>query len=215
MNQFSDIIEDRGKSMTDKIGLKDKKKERRKKRILAAATKLFKNKGFADTTISDIAKSADVGVGTIYNYFSSKNQILLSIVADICIEKKPPETIYENDPVKTLFSYLDSYFDEFTVLDKEIWCDWFAAIFKERNVIEQAFQLDLKIVGELAGLCTKMQERKMITTDVSAQEIAMAVYTAFAAWMTSYFMLPEMDKQSAKQEFERHVNILFRGIRPA
>ena len=55
----------------------------------------------------------------------------------------------------------------------------------------------------------------MITADVPAQEIAMAVYTAFAAWMTSYFMLPEMDKQSAKQEFERHVNILFRGIRPA
>ena len=214
MNQFSEPPEGRGRFMTDKIGLKDKKKERRKKRILAAATKLFKNDGFADTTISNIAKSADVGVGTIYNYFSSKNQILLSIVADICIEKKPSETIYEDDPVKTLFSYLDSYFDEFTVLDKEIWCDWFAALFQERNLIEQAFQLDLKIVGELAGLCEKMQERKMITADVPAQEIAMAVYTAFAAWMTSYFMLPEMDKQSAKQEFERHVTLLFRGIRP-
>jgi len=199
--------------MTDKASLKDKKKKKRKKRIFAAATKLFKNKGYTDTTISDIAKNADVGVGTIYNYFPSKNDILLNIVADICIEKKPDEIIYENDPVKTLFSYLSSYFDEFSVFDKEIWCGWFAALFKERNLIEKAFQLDLKIVGELAGICEKMQEKKMITADVPAQEIAMAVYTPFISWMMSYIMLPEMDKQSAKQEIESHVNLLFRGIR--
>lgn len=196
------------------MSLKDRKKKKRKKRIIAAATKLFKSKGYVDTTISDIAEKADVGTGTIYNYFSSKNDILLQIVIEIIIEKKPAVIIYENDPVKTLIDYLDRYFDEFTEFDKEIWCGWFAALFKERNLFEKAYQLDLKIVGELAGICKKMQDQKLITADVPAWEIAMAVYSPFVSWMMSYIMLPELDKQSAMQEFERQVSMLYRGIRP-
>jgi AcrR family transcriptional regulator len=200
--------------MAEKMGLKDRKKKKRKKRIIAAATKLFKSKGYEETTIIDIAEKADVGTGTIYNYFSSKNDILLHIVMEIFIEKKPEAVIYEDDPLKTLIDYLDSYFDEFTEFDKEIWRGWFAALFKEPNLFAKAYQLDLKIVGELAGICEQMQDQKLITADVPAGEIAMAVYSPFISWMMSYIMLPEMDKQAAMQEFKRQVNLLYRGIRP-
>jgi AcrR family transcriptional regulator len=199
--------------MAENLGLMEKKKKKRRKRILTAATKLFQNVGYAETTIGDIAKKADVGVGTIYNYFSSKNEILLNIVADICIEKKPAEIIYENDPVKTFISYIYGYFNEFSVFDKQIWRGWFAALFKEPNLFEKAFELDLKIVGELSGICEKMQSKNMVTLDVPAQEIAKLVYMPFISWMMSYIMLPEMDIHSAKKEFEGQLNIIFRGIK--
>ncbi len=199
--------------MAEKVSLRERKKRERNKRIFAAGARLFKEKGFADVTISDIAGEADVGAGTIYNYFSSKNDILLSIVAEMCVEKKPEEKIYADDPVRTLVSYLGAYLDEFATLDKEIWCGWFSALFsQERHLIERGFELDMKIVGELSGVCEKMQKKKMISTETPAREIAMAVYTSFTTYMMLYLMLPEMDVETAKQEFEKNVKLLHRGF---
>lgn len=51
----------------------------KKERILQAAVKVFADKGFFRATIDDIAREAGVAVGTIYNYFASKDQVLEEI----------------------------------------------------------------------------------------------------------------------------------------
>jgi AcrR family transcriptional regulator len=209
-DQVRNVSED---VMARKISLMDKKKHKRRKRIIQAATALFQHNGYADTTISDIADQAEVGVGTIYNYFSSKNDILLNLVADICIEKKPDEIIYENDPVKTLYSYIYGYFDEFMIFDKAIWRGWFAALFTEPNLFARAYALDMKIAGELEGICEQMQNRNMVSNDVPAREIASTVYVLFISWMMSFIMLADMDIRSTKQEFEKQVKLVFEGFK--
>src|ERR1700733_9083713 len=45
-------------------------------RLLDAAVDLFARKGFAETTVEDITNAADVGKGTFFNYFPSKEHIL-------------------------------------------------------------------------------------------------------------------------------------------
>src|SRR6266849_2753003 len=49
-----------------------------RERLFRAALKLFSEKGFAETTVEDITNAADVGKGTFFNYFPSKNHILLA-----------------------------------------------------------------------------------------------------------------------------------------
>ncbi len=49
-------------------------------RIRQIATRVFARKGFYGTRMKDIADEADVAVGTIYNYFRSKEDLLLSIL---------------------------------------------------------------------------------------------------------------------------------------
>jgi AcrR family transcriptional regulator len=46
--------------------------------LFHAALKLFAEKGFAETTVEDITNAADVGKGTFFNYFPSKDHILLA-----------------------------------------------------------------------------------------------------------------------------------------
>jgi len=48
-------------------------------RIIAAATKVFAQKGFYQSKISEIAKEARVADGTIYIYFENKDDILISL----------------------------------------------------------------------------------------------------------------------------------------
>ena len=49
-----------------------------RERLFRAALDLFAQKGFAETTVGDITEAADVGKGTFFNYFPSKDHILLA-----------------------------------------------------------------------------------------------------------------------------------------
>ena len=47
--------------------------------IFNCGRELFSSKGFKDTNVSDITKMAGIGVGTFYNYYSSKEKLFLEI----------------------------------------------------------------------------------------------------------------------------------------
>ena len=49
---------------------------------MAAAARVFAEKGYAHATIREIADQADIAEGTLYNYFEGKHEILLAIFAD-------------------------------------------------------------------------------------------------------------------------------------
>lgn len=48
--------------------------------MLASAEQLFALKGFAGTSMSDIARGAEAGKGSIYWHFESKDEILLALL---------------------------------------------------------------------------------------------------------------------------------------
>jgi TetR/AcrR family fatty acid metabolism transcriptional regulator len=51
-------------------------KKEKQELIIRAAIKLFARKGFARTTISDIAREAGIAKGTVYDYFDTKDNII-------------------------------------------------------------------------------------------------------------------------------------------
>jgi TetR/AcrR family fatty acid metabolism transcriptional regulator len=67
----------------------NKKEPERKKRILNSAIKTFGERGFQNATISEIAKDAGIGDATIYEYFKSKEDLLLAVPVEITKELIP------------------------------------------------------------------------------------------------------------------------------
>ena len=61
---------------------KIREKQARKKEILAAARKLLLEKGINGTSINQIAKHAELGVGTIYFYYRSKEELFVELQAE-------------------------------------------------------------------------------------------------------------------------------------
>lgn len=51
----------------------------KKAEILKSGRELFNTKGYKQTKVSDIAEMAGIGVGTFYNYYSSKEKLFLEI----------------------------------------------------------------------------------------------------------------------------------------
>ena len=56
------------------------RKEKRKEAILDAAFSLFMERGYTGVKIIDIANAAGIGKGTVYEYFNSKESILLELI---------------------------------------------------------------------------------------------------------------------------------------
>lgn len=79
-----------------------------KNKILTAAIKVFAQKGYNNTTMSDVSIQAKVGIGTLYNYFKNKDDLLLN-----CMKKTIEDEIQqvkhvsdkEKDPIEKLHTF--------------------------------------------------------------------------------------------------------------
>jgi AcrR family transcriptional regulator len=61
-------------------GRLERRKARTRAAIIEAASSLFHAQGYENTPIQQIAERADTGVGTLYGYFDSKDQILREVL---------------------------------------------------------------------------------------------------------------------------------------
>lgn len=62
---------------TDKINRREKKRER----MLEVAAELFSKKNYHEVMMDDVARLTDVAKGTVYNYFSSKEELYFTIMS--------------------------------------------------------------------------------------------------------------------------------------
>ena len=62
---------------------RDRNKELLRARIVSAALRLFAQRGIDAVTVDEIAADADVGKGTLYNYFHAKEDIVLAFMVDL------------------------------------------------------------------------------------------------------------------------------------
>jgi AcrR family transcriptional regulator len=58
----------------------DRRREKTRVDLLAAAERVIARKGYHQTRISDIATEADVGLGTFYLHFKTKNEIFIELI---------------------------------------------------------------------------------------------------------------------------------------
>src|SRR5438067_8462798 len=58
-------------------GLRDRKKARTRRLIADAAARLFAERGYEQVAVTDVAREAEVAEQTVYNYFPTKEQLVL------------------------------------------------------------------------------------------------------------------------------------------
>jgi AcrR family transcriptional regulator len=70
----------RGQEREESAGRVARRKARTRAGLLAAARELFAQHGMAQTTIAEIAEHADIAIGSFYNYFATKEELLEALL---------------------------------------------------------------------------------------------------------------------------------------
>ncbi len=65
---------------------REAKKIQSKNSIIQSATILFAQKGLKDTSIADIMQKSNLGIGTFYNYFQSKDDLLSNLLIQLAMD---------------------------------------------------------------------------------------------------------------------------------
>jgi len=64
------------------VSIRKSQKEATRQRVLDAARDLFETQGYEETTVREIARRAEVAVGSVFTTFASKGDILSQVMAD-------------------------------------------------------------------------------------------------------------------------------------
>ena len=65
-----------------RVGRRERRRAEIRERLFRAALALFAERGFLETTVEDITEAADVGKGTFFNYFETKEHVLATLGAE-------------------------------------------------------------------------------------------------------------------------------------
>src|SRR4051812_37230911 len=98
------------------LGLRERKKRATRQALHSAALRLVAERGFEDVTIEDIAAAADVSPRTFFNYFGSKEDVIVNPDADRVERLKvllASHTSAEEQPLDVLESVLLENLGEF------------------------------------------------------------------------------------------------------
>lgn len=77
-------------------GLRERKKRETRQRISDMATGLFMARGFDNVTVAEVARAADVSVNTVFNYFPTKEDLLMD--RQEAVEAMPVEVLRGRRP---------------------------------------------------------------------------------------------------------------------
>jgi len=202
-------------------GLREKKKRQREKRIFSTAIVLFNKKGFENTTMKEIAGKAELGVGTLYNYFSSKNDLLITISLKLIEEKIEKsknffKEIIESDyEPKKIIEKVAKYFIEFLfVFNKQLWGKMLSAFFSSSRLLDSGVSMDMKVIALIEEILKSLKANKQISAETNIQAAAFAVYSMVMFQFMAFIFMKDMKKQDLYKAVESQINLLFKGLKP-
>ena len=92
------------------------KAEETRERIVDAALRLFREQGFDETTMRDVAAEAGVATGAAYYYFRSKEELVMALYVRTADEARtliPAAIVKERELKKRLRAVIDAKFQQF------------------------------------------------------------------------------------------------------
>ena len=180
-------------------GLRARQKAVRHQRILDVALHLFREAGYDAVRTEDIAAGADVSVGTLYNYFENKGDLLLALVTLEVDEVLDQGAMVVANPPADIAQALDTliggYYSHSTVyLSKELWRTAMALTIQAPGTPFSAryTELDRMLTDQVCALIAALQRRGIVRTDVAAQAIGQIVFNNLNQMFIEFVKLDAM-----------------------
>ena len=188
----------------------EKRKEKKKRIIIQAAADIFAKKGYSGAAVSDIASQADIGKGTIYEYFDSKEDLFFAVfkwysektgaAATVSISALGGSATQRLEALnKSLMGLWDEIRDVFA-LAMEFWAASSSALMRQRfqAAFKQLYQDFRSIVSALIHDGIKRGEFR---EDVNPEAVAAALVGTWDAMFLQAWFDPSFNPLKISQNF--------------
>ncbi|MDH4441834.1 MAG: TetR/AcrR family transcriptional regulator, partial [Rhizobium sp.] len=137
---------------------------------------LFREQGYESARIEDIAEMAEVSVGTLYNYYQNKGDILVATVSmEVTEVLEAGEAIVANPPLNVgdaLGTLINQYYDHSLVyLSKQMWRTAMASSIQqpETPLSKRYTELDQRLCAQVVELVQTLQRRGVVIASIDAR----------------------------------------------
>ena len=191
-------------------GLRARQKALRHERILRAALGLFRQAGYDAVRTEDIAALAEVSVGTLYNYFENKGDLLLALVT-LEVEEvlEQGQATVQNPPAdiaKALDELVGGYYDHSTVyLTKDLWRTALALTIQaaETPFSQRFTELDHDLTDQVCALVTQLQRLGLARVDVDALAMGQVIFNTLNQMFIEFVKVEDMGLETLKAGVQR------------
>ena len=202
-------------------GLRARQKADRNRRLTEAAVDLFRDAGYDAVRIEDIAARAEVSVGTFYNYFETKGDLLVSIVTmeveEVLESGTPVVANPPADPAEAILRLIDGYFDHSQVyLTKEMWRRAMAISIEAPTTpfSVRYTELDRKLSDQVCALILRLQEAGRLRTDMPASALGGMLFNDLNNAFMEFVKSEDMTLVELKAQIAAHVRPLAHVLTP-
>lgn len=197
------------------VGIRERKKIDTRGRILDAACALFELHGIEGVTVEQIAAAADVGKGTIYNYFSAKEDIAGALLIELDRDALETMTLLPTDGMSAEDA-LDTA--AWSLLERKSDYREFVRAFLARTLGPGTFAQDqiafqALLDAALGGLFERLLARTGASATLSIPDLIMSFKTMHFG-ISAIWALEGPPFATARQLTRRHMALLAKGLEP-
>lgn len=197
-------------------GLREKKKAKTREAILRTAKRLFISQGYTNTAMSDIALDCEVGVGTLYNYYKSKSELLMEIfLNDLPNLSNKVEAIRQDDSLdlrEKLHRVITQFMSAFHQFPRSFYRELFAVVFNDTGNTTEVFHGMVDTDKQFMALLAEMLEREKRSCRLSAtypvDTSVGLMYSALAMQIMMYLFDDRVSEEQILSEILDQIDFL-------
>ena len=189
-------------------GLRIRKKAKRRDEIIEAARMLFESRGLDATTMADIAAAAGISSPTVFNYFGSKDGVLIALISEGTKSAREHDRKLhwsENTDLATLILNLFLRVSRGTldIADKQVWRYAESATIRhpETELASQYQATNEAVIAVVAEFFDGLSLKTRSGTEVSPDYLARLFNDV---WMPCFITLITTEEQTL-DEHEAHL----------
>jgi len=198
-----------------KISVRERNRRDKLQRITEAARALFVEKGFDETTTREIARRADVALGTLFLYATDKRDLLFLICTselEALTDKAfgdVPRSDRLIDELIHIFDFYYRYFAEQPGLSKYILRE---LTFFVSGVQGQRFQSNRhRVISQLEEHLTGARARGLLKEGANPADVGWVVFAIYQAEIREWLVDPAPDPVDGLQSLRRALNVALDG----
>ena len=200
-------------------GLRAKHKADRHQRIVEAAARLFRTQGYDTVKMEAIAAAAEVSIGTIYNYYKNKGDLLVAIVSmEVHEVLAAGERVIADPPrnaEKAVAKLISNYIEHALVyLSKEMWRQAMAITTQQPDSPSGVAynELDEALARQTAKLIRKLQTLGLMQDGLDSQAIGEMIFNNTNMMFTIFVKQEAMSVTTLLARIRRQNRTLVQAI---